>query len=227
MSLTRPEPSIVQGLLDMGFTEKQATSAALRTYNTGIESAITWLTERCGDRHNEEADAHTHRQCAEGEPSMSSGASLQWTLSEPVVGVPSDVPLVIHPDGNHAPAMVVGVGCECKMVLVVAADLGMSTGKIAAQCAHASLGLYKLMVSSNIPWLSSWEAEGEKTIVLSAESSQILDELAGKADLLQLPCFLVHDDGRTEVAPGSKTVLAVAGMSEFVDSVTGRLRLLK
>jgi Peptidyl-tRNA hydrolase PTH2 len=50
-----------------------------------------------------------------------------------------------------------------QMVLVVAANLGMSVGKVAAQCAHASLGLYKLMVSSDVPWLSSWEVRDSCT----------------------------------------------------------------
>jgi hypothetical protein len=40
--------------------------------------------------------------------------SLSWPASEPVVGVPSNTPLVVHPDGDHAPAMFAGVGCECK-----------------------------------------------------------------------------------------------------------------
>jgi hypothetical protein len=54
-------------------------------------------------------------QSADGEVSMSDRGALQWMTTEPVVGVPSNIPLVIHPDGNHAPAMVVGVGCECKV----------------------------------------------------------------------------------------------------------------
>lgn len=35
----------------------------------------------------------------------------------------------------------------------------------------------------------------------------------------------VTDAGRTEVAPGSETVLAIGGVSELVDQVSGKLKL--
>lgn len=44
-----------------------------------------------------------------------------------------------------------------QVVLVVAQDLHMSPGKLAAQCAHAAVGLYKLMARQRIPWLAAWE----------------------------------------------------------------------
>ncbi len=39
-----------------------------------------------------------------------------------------------------------------QVVLVVAQNLGMSPGKLGAQCAHAAVGLYKLMVQRRLPW---------------------------------------------------------------------------
>ena len=44
-----------------------------------------------------------------------------------------------------------------QVVLVVAQDLHMSPGKLAAQCAHAAVGIYKLMVRQGVPWLAAWE----------------------------------------------------------------------
>ena len=44
-----------------------------------------------------------------------------------------------------------------QVVLVVAQNLGMSPGKLGAQCAHAAVGLYKLMVRQRVPWLPAWE----------------------------------------------------------------------
>ena len=37
----------------------------------------------------------------------------------------------------------------------------------------------------------------------------------------------VEDAGRTEVAPGSQTVLAIGGFSDVVDQVTGKFRTLR
>ena len=37
----------------------------------------------------------------------------------------------------------------------------------------------------------------------------------------------VMDAGRTEIQPGSKTVLAIGGVDEAVDQITGQLRTLK
>ncbi|KAF9499903.1 hypothetical protein BDN71DRAFT_77125 [Pleurotus eryngii] len=37
----------------------------------------------------------------------------------------------------------------CKMALVVRKDLGMSAGKVAAQCSHAALACYRDLVASN------------------------------------------------------------------------------
>jgi hypothetical protein len=52
-------------------------------------------------------------------------------------------------------------------------------------------------------------------------------ELAQKAKSAGLPLYIVHDAGRTQVAAGSQTVLAVGpGPASLVDSVTGHLSLL-
>ena len=44
-----------------------------------------------------------------------------------------------------------------QVVLVVVRALNMSAGKIGAQCAHAAVGLYKILVANRVPWLSAWE----------------------------------------------------------------------
>ena len=42
-------------------------------------------------------------------------------------------------------------------MLVVAQQLGMSQGKVAAQCAHAAVGLYRLLQQNRVPWKQAWE----------------------------------------------------------------------
>ncbi|KAK9807200.1 hypothetical protein WJX73_007692 [Symbiochloris irregularis] len=148
---------------------------------------------------------------------------------EPVWGIPSDGqgPVVVHPDGASTQALLVGVGSECKVVLVVAQSLGMSSGKIAAQCAHAILGLYRRLQHKRTPWMQAWEASGEKTVVLAGDTPDQLQHMADSAAALGLPAYLVMDAGRTEIQPGSKTVLAIGGVDEAVDQITGQLRTLK
>ena len=40
---------------------------------------------------------------------------------------------------------------------MVARDLGMSPGKVGAQCAHAAVGLYRQLAVRRAPWLRAWE----------------------------------------------------------------------
>ena len=50
-----------------------------------------------------------------------------------------------------------------KMVFVVNMDLGMGVGKVAAQVAHAALGLHRLMIDNTGKWgemMISWEQYG-------------------------------------------------------------------
>ena len=111
-----------------------------------------------------------------------------------------------------------------KMVLVVREDLGMSRGKVAAQCAHAALGGARRADASVI---ERWAGAGETMIVVAAPHGG-LAALRDAASTAGLPHCLVADAGRTEVAPGTETVLAVGpGEVSRVDAITGRLRLLR
>ena len=111
-----------------------------------------------------------------------------------------------------------------KMVLVVREDLGMSRGKVAAQCAHAALGGARRADASVI---ERWAGAGETMIVVAAPHEG-LSALRDAASTAGLPHCLVADAGRTEVEPGTETVLAVGpGEVSRVDAITGRLRLLR
>lgn len=110
-----------------------------------------------------------------------------------------------------------------KQAIVVRADLGMGTGKLAAQAAHASLQAYE---AADRQAQTGWKGDGQKKVVLRAESESQLFELADRADLDGLAHALVRDAGHTQLEPGTTTALAVGPAGETaVDGVTGELPL--
>jgi peptidyl-tRNA hydrolase len=76
---------------------------------------------------------------------------------------------------------------ECKAVLCVVVELGMGVGKVAAQAAHAAVGLLRVCQAQRAPWLAAWEAGGEKTVVLGVATRADALALADKARALALP----------------------------------------
>ncbi|KAK1761128.1 peptidyl-tRNA hydrolase 2 [Echria macrotheca] len=126
-------------------------------------------------------------------------------------------------------------GEECKLVLVVRTDLGMTKGKIAAQCGHATLACYKTLVraaqkdpeSTEAKLLRQWERLGQAKIAVQIKGEQEMIELMRKARSLGVTAEVIQDAGRTQIEAGSRTVLGVgpAPKSE-VDKITGHLKLL-
>ncbi|KAJ5129361.1 Peptidyl-tRNA hydrolase PTH2 [Penicillium bovifimosum] len=117
---------------------------------------------------------------------------------------------------------------EVKLVLVVRMDLGMTKGKIAAQCGHATLACYKyfLEYAPNSPVLKRWERYGQAKIALQVRSEEELLVMQAQAMSLGLCTRVIQDAGRTQIASGSKTVLGILGPKSVVDGVTGHLKLL-
>eukprot|EP00484_Ammonia_sp_Unknown_P021149 CAMPEP_0197037942 /NCGR_PEP_ID=MMETSP1384-20130603/15020_1 /TAXON_ID=29189 /ORGANISM="Ammonia sp." /LENGTH=552 /DNA_ID=CAMNT_0042468325 /DNA_START=94 /DNA_END=1752 /DNA_ORIENTATION=- len=133
---------------------------------------------------------------------------------------------------------------DLKMVLVVRKDLKMTSGKVAAQCCHACLGvvmdILDLKYGGNVHnngnngraaydlrlILRLWRMSGEKKIVLQCKNEQKLMELRQQAVIHNLPHYLVSDAGHTQIAAGSKTVLAIGPYpSVDIDEVTKELKL--
>ncbi|MCJ1476491.1 Gluconate transport-inducing protein [Lambiella insularis] len=118
---------------------------------------------------------------------------------------------------------------ECKLVLVVRTDLGMSKGKIAAQCSHATLACYTYFLAHApaSPLLKRWRALGQAKVAVQCRGEEELLTLQAQALSLGLCARVIHDAGRTQVASGSATVLGVGpGPKSVVDGVTGGLKLL-
>lgn len=119
---------------------------------------------------------------------------------------------------------------EFKMVFVVNMELDMGRGKQCAQVAHAAVGLfYDIQTGNNetnVIKLHQWLSGGQKKIVVRGQNLAEMYRLKREADAAELPNHLVADAGHTQIAPGSRTVLAIFGSNQELDSVTGSLRLL-
>ena len=71
-----------------------------------------------------------------------------------------------------------------------------------------------------------WEAAGATKVCLRAASEAELMALQKAAAAAGVPTHMVVDAGRTQVAPDSRTVLALLAAGGEVDAVTGGLKLL-
>lgn len=114
-----------------------------------------------------------------------------------------------------------------KLVIVVRQDLKMGKGKIAAQCSHAAVGAYKQLQNRNKKLLKCWEYNGQPKVVVKCQDESELIALQQHAKALGVTATIIQDAGRTQVCPGSRTVLGVGPATEdLVNKITGHLKLL-
>lgn len=114
-----------------------------------------------------------------------------------------------------------------KQVIVIRKDLGMSTGKLAAQSSHASLSAYKKIQKTNPEIARTWEQEGQKKVVLKVNSESELIDFFNKAKSNGIPCELIRDAGHTQLEPGTTTCFGAGPWDEKeLDRIFGKLKLL-
>ncbi|KAF9157413.1 hypothetical protein DFQ26_008764 [Actinomortierella ambigua] len=116
---------------------------------------------------------------------------------------------------------------EYKMVLVIRTDLGMGKGKAAAQCCHACLANYRELAAKQPGTLKRWEYySGQAKVTLKIDSEEDMLKLQQHARQVGLAAHSIRDAGRTQIAAGSRTVLAVGpGPISVINQVTGHLKL--
>lgn len=111
--------------------------------------------------------------------------------------------------------------------MVVRRDLGMGTGKIAAQVAHAAVMAAERTKEKKPEWFYDWFEGGQAKVVVKVQS---LDELMGvrkHAESLKLPVVQVNDSGLTQIPPGTTTCIGIGpAPSDLIDKVTNSLKLL-
>jgi peptidyl-tRNA hydrolase, PTH2 family len=116
---------------------------------------------------------------------------------------------------------------EYKQVIVVRKDLGMGTGKLAAQVAHAAVMAVEITKMRNINWFNSWFNAGQAKVVVKVQTLQELHELRKHAQSLHLAVAEVQDRGLTQIPAGTITCIGIGpGPSGLIDKVTDHLKLL-
>lgn len=149
------------------------------------------------------------------------GWLLRGRLGRPVKSL-----VAAHGNGGGSETSAMGESGEYKMVMVVRSDLKMGKGKVAAQCSHAAVSAYKQLQRRSPELLKQWEYCGQPKVVLRAPDEDSLHELAAHARELGLSVSMIQDAGRTQIVPGSRTVLGIGpGPVNLVDKVSGHLKL--
>ncbi|KAH8583612.1 peptidyl-tRNA hydrolase 2 [Cryptosporidium sp. chipmunk genotype I] len=102
----------------------------------------------------------------------------------------------------------------------------MGKGKVASQCGHAVLGAYKKAIRKHPKIVEAWERSGQAKVVLKVCSEELF-ESEKRAKEKNVTTCLIKDAGRTQIAPGEYTAIAIGpGPSELIDEITGEYKLL-
>ena len=94
------------------------------------------------------------------------------------------------------------------IIFIIRKDLKMRNGKISAQVGHASLGIF-LKIQKHYPNLGDYNFEKE---LFYCPDEEVQNQKMIFAKQNGLCTYLIHDAGRTQIAAGSATVLAIASL---------------
>jgi PTH2 family peptidyl-tRNA hydrolase len=112
-----------------------------------------------------------------------------------------------------------------KQAIVIRSDLQMSTGKLAVQACHDSVAA---VLCAGVDTLKRWEIDGQTKIALDVHSLDELENLKKLCEAKGVIHAIVSDAGRTELAPGTVTALAIGPAEDkAVDQITGAIPLLR
>lgn len=96
---------------------------------------------------------------------------------------------------------------ELRMYFVVNNDLKMGRGKIASQVGHAAMMMTEHMLGTKRVLYNEYKRCGMPKIILKADQVTI-------ESLSELTSFIVKDAGRTQVDPGTLTVIGFLPMTD-------------
>ncbi|XP_022906036.2 peptidyl-tRNA hydrolase 2, mitochondrial-like [Onthophagus taurus] len=115
---------------------------------------------------------------------------------------------------------------EYRLIMAIRNDLKMQKGKVAAQCGHASVAAYAKALKLKPKTLQRWLRYGGTKITVKVDNEEDLLNLDRAAKEIGVLSSIVRDAGQTQVAPGSRTVIAIGPAPKSVlDRITGHLKL--
>jgi peptidyl-tRNA hydrolase, PTH2 family len=111
-----------------------------------------------------------------------------------------------------------------KQVILVRSDLKLPKGKLAAQVGHACVEAVHRSEKEDV---KLWRQSGQAKIVLRVNSKDELFKYNMLAKDAGLITAVITDAGKTVIAPGTTTCLAIGPDSEEkIDSITSELKLM-
>ena len=114
------------------------------------------------------------------------------------------------------------------MVLVTRVDLTLSTGKLAAQCAHAAVDCALVAKRSASRLFERWKAGGARKIVVQCDTLEEMKRLYGAAQKANLVTSMIKDAGHTEIPSGTITVIGIGpAPRRSMEALTGELKLVR
>ncbi len=111
-----------------------------------------------------------------------------------------------------------------KQVILVRQDLKMDKGKLATQCAHASVDA---VLASSSATIAAWRDEGMKKVVLKVKDETELRHYLQLAKKEKLVAKLITDAGHTFFKEPTVTCLGIGPDEDVkIDKITKHLKLL-
>ena len=111
-----------------------------------------------------------------------------------------------------------------KQLILIRNDLKLPKGKLAAQAAHAAV---EAVLRSDKDMVREWRSSGMGKIVVKVDDKKELYRYLQLAKDAGLVTALITDAGKTVVAPGTETCIAIGpDDDEKIDGITKDLKLL-
>ena len=111
-----------------------------------------------------------------------------------------------------------------KQTILIRADLKLPYGKACSQSAHASV---EAVLRSDKDKVKKWRSSGSAKIVLKVADKTELHKYNQLAKDSGLTTALITDAGKTVIAPGTETCVAIGPDDEDeIDKITSELKLV-